>query len=76
MDRQEDKRQWRNIEEELGLFLHDDEINDQSEKNDYSYERENQDWKRIEEMPDYITTKSGIKLKNTAKIAMMRDFNK
>ena len=72
--RREDKRQWREIQEEMGLFPHDDEINDKPEK--CSYEKEHQEWSRIMEMPDYITTKSGIKLKNTAKIIAMRDFNK
>ena len=56
-----DREHWREIEEEFNLFPEDDEINDQSQKEEYSYEKENQDWNRIMEIPDIITTKSGEK---------------
>lgn len=71
-----DREHWREIEEEFNLFPEDDEINDQSQKREYSYEKENQEWNRIIDMPDIITTKSGKKIPNFKKQRLIRDFNK
>ena len=67
---------WRATEEELNLFPEKGEYDDQSQKREYSYEKENQEWNRIMEMPDIVTTKSGKKIPNFRKQRLIRDFGK
>ena len=72
----EEGNDWSEMEKEFNLFPEEDEYNDQTQKREYDYSRENWDWQKIEEMPDFVFTKSGKKIKNFKKIEMMKNFNK
>ena len=72
----DDREQLEEIQREMGLYPEDDEINDQAQKKEYGYAQENWDWQKIMEMPNYIKTKSGRKIRNFKKEQLMRDFNK
>lgn len=71
-----DREAWREIEEELNLFPEEGEYDDQAQKAEYDYSKENYDWNKIMDMPDTVTTKSGKKIPNFRKQRLIRDFNK
>ena len=71
-----DRKAWEEIEKEFNLFPEEGEYDDESQKREYSYSKENWEWNKIMEMPDKIMTKTGKEIPNFKKIQMMRDFNK
>lgn len=67
---------WREIEEEFNLFPEEGEYDDQTQKAEYDYSKENYEWQKIMDMPNTITTKSGKKIPNFRKQRLIRDFGK
>ena len=70
------RQAWKETEEYYNLFPEEGEYDDESQKREYDYSKENWEWNKIKEQPNIVTTKSGKKLPNFRKQCEIEDFNK